>query len=410
MVQVQPFKAIRPAAELAKKVAALPYDVVNSQEAKELAAGNPYSYFHIDKAEIDLPSELSSYDEKVYQQAAANLAEFLEKGWLFKETADYFYLYELVMEGRSQTGIVACTAISDYLEGNIKKHEFTRHEKELDRMNHIRTCDANTSPIFLSYRPQAEIQTLIKTWQKDHVPVYDFTSYHQVTHRVWVIDQPAVIAQLTEGFAAVEALYIADGHHRTESAVKIGLEKRRFGEQGLETERFLSILFPEDELAIWEYNRVLKADPPTDFMERLAENYQVEKTEIKKPEKAGNCQLYDGTAWYTLRIKPEKVPNDPVEKLDVALLQKYVLEPIFEITDIRSDKRIDFVGGIRGTEELEKLVDSGEWKMAFSMYPTQMRDLLEVADAQKIMPPKSTWFEPKLLSGLFLHDLETTNL
>ena len=407
MVQVHPFKGIRPAKELADKVAALPYDVVNSQEAKDFAADNPYSYFHIDKAEIDLPADLSPYDEQVYQKAADNLAIFLEKGWLFKEDAAYFYLYELVMDGRSQTGIVACTAISDYIDEKIKKHEFTRHEKEIDRMNHIRTCDANTSPIFLSYRPQAAIQAIIKDWQTTHAPVYDFTSYHEVTHRVWVIDQAEAIEKLTTLFTEVDALYIADGHHRTESAVKIGLEKRESGEQNPETEQFLSIIFPEDELAIWEYNRVLKTAPPADFMDRLSENYQVVKSGIKKPEKAGDCQLYDGTAWYTLTIKPDKVPNDPVEKLDVALLQKYVLEDIFGIDDIRTDKRIDFVGGIRGTEELEKLVDSDEWKLAFSMYPTQMTDLLDVADAKKIMPPKSTWFEPKLLSGLFLHDLET---
>lgn len=407
MVQVHPFKGIRPAEKLADKVAALPYDVVNSQEAKEMAADNPYSYFHIDKAEIDLPADLSPYDEKVYQKAADSLRAFLEKGWLFKESDAYFYLYELVMDGRSQTGIVACTSIQDYIDEKIKKHEFTRHEKEIDRMNHIRTCDANTSPIFLSYRPQTEIQTIIKKWQKENKPVYDFDSYHDVTHRVWVIDQADTIEKLAELFTEVDALYIADGHHRTESAVKIGLEKRQSGEQNPETEQFLSIIFPEDELAIWEYNRVLKEEPPADFMERLAENYQVIKTGVKKPEKAGDCQLYDGAAWYTLSIKPEKVPNDPVEKLDVALLQKYVLEDIFGINDIRTDKRIDFVGGIRGTEELEKLVDSGEWKLAFSMYPTQMTDLLDVADAKKIMPPKSTWFEPKLLSGLFLHDLET---
>lgn len=407
MVQVHPFKGIRPAEKLADKVAALPYDVVNSQEAKEMAADNPYSYFHIDKAEIDLPADLSPYDEKVYQKAADNLAAFLEKGWLFKESEAYFYLYELVMDGRSQTGIVACTSIQDYIDERIKKHEFTRHEKEIDRMNHIRTCDANTSPIFLSYRPRTEIQTIIKKWQKENKPVYDFDSYHDVTHRVWVIDQADTIEKLAELFTEVDALYIADGHHRTESAVKIGLEKRQSGEQNPETEQFLSIIFPEDELAIWEYNRVLKEETPADFMERLAENYQVTKTGVKKPEKAGDCQLYDGAAWYTLSIKPEKVPNDPVEKLDVALLQKYVLEDIFGINDIRTDKRIDFVGGIRGTEELEKLVDSGEWKLAFSMYPTQMTDLLDVADAKKIMPPKSTWFEPKLLSGLFLHDLET---
>lgn len=407
MVQVSPFKAIRPDRKLAHKVAALPYDVVNSQEAQELAQGNPYSYFHIDKAEIDVSESISVYDPEVYQTAAKNLTDFLAKGWLVKEAAAAFYLYELVMDGRSQTGIVTCTSIQDYLDEKIKKHEFTRHEKEIDRMNHIRTCDANTSPIFLSYRPQNDIQLLVAEWKSTHRPIYDFTSFHEVTHRVWMIDDPLTIQTISDLFTKVDALYIADGHHRTESAVKVGLEKRKNGEQNSETEKFLSIIFPEDQLAIWEYNRVLNVDVPEDFFPRMAENYTITKTQHKKPTQAGDCQLYDGQAWYTLSIKPEKIPQDPVGKLDVALLQKYILEDIFDIKDMRTDQRIDFVGGIRGTAELEELVDSGAYQLAFSMYPTQMKDLLTVADAKQIMPPKSTWFEPKLLSGLFLHDLET---
>lgn len=407
MVQVSPFKAIRPDRKLAHKVAALPYDVVNSQEAQELAQGNPYSYFHIDKAEIDVSESISVYDPEVYQTAAKNLTDFLAKGWLVKEAAAAFYLYELVMDGRSQTGIVTCTSIQDYLDEKIKKHEFTRHEKEIDRMNHIRTCDANTSPIFLSYRPQNDIQVLVAEWKSTHRPIYDFTSFHEVTHRVWMIDDPLTIQTISDLFTKVDALYIADGHHRTESAVKVGLEKRKSGEQNSETEKFLSIIFPEDQLAIWEYNRVLNVDVPEDFIPLMAENYTITKTQHKKPTQAGDCQLYDGQAWYTLSIKPEKIPQDPVGKLDVALLQKYILEDIFDIKDMRTDQRIDFVGGIRGTAELEELVDSGAYQLAFSMYPTQMKDLLTVADAKQIMPPKSTWFEPKLLSGLFLHDLET---
>lgn len=407
MVQVSPFKAIRPDRKLAYKVAALPYDVVNSQEAQELAQGNPYSYFHIDKAEIDVSESISVYDQEVYQTAAKNLTDFLAKGWLVKEAAAAFYLYELVMDGRSQTGIVTCTSIQDYLDEKIKKHEFTRHEKEIDRMNHIRTCDANTSPIFLSYRPQNDIQLLVAEWKSTHRPIYDFTSFHEVTHRVWMIDDPLTIQTISDLFTKVDALYIADGHHRTESAVKVGLEKRKNGEQNSETEKFLSIIFPEDQLAIWEYNRVLNVDVPEDFFPRMAENYTITKTQHKKPTQAGDCQLYDGQAWYTLSIKPEKIPQDPVGKLDVALLQKYILEDIFDIKDMRTDQRIDFVGGIRGTAELKELVDSGAYQLAFSMYPTQMKDLLTVADAKQIMPPKSTWFEPKLLSGLFLHDLET---
>ncbi|MEG2324988.1 MAG: DUF1015 family protein [Enterococcus sp.] len=407
MVQVSPFKAIRPDRKLAHKVAALPYDVVNSQEAQELAQGNPYSYFHIDKAEIDVSESISVYDPEVYQTAAKNLTDFLAKGWLVKEAAAAFYLYELVMDGRSQTGIVTCTSIQDYLDEKIKKHEFTRHEKEIDRMNHIRTCDANTSPIFLSYRPQNDIQVLVAEWKSTHRPIYDFTSFHEVTHRVWMIDDPLTIQTISDLFMKVDTLYIADGHHRTESAVKVGLEKRKNGEQNSETEKFLSIIFPEDQLAIWEYNRVLNVDVPEDFFPRMAENYTITKTQHKKPTQAGDCQLYDGQAWYTLSIKPEKIPQDPVGKLDVALLQKYILEDIFDIKDMRTDQRIDFVGGIRGTAELKELVDSGAYQLAFSMYPTQMKDLLTVADAKQIMPPKSTWFEPKLLSGLFLHDLET---
>lgn len=407
MVEVHPFKAIRPAEELADKVAALPYDVVNSAEAKDLAEGNPYSFFHIDKAEIDLPTDLSPYDPQVYQKAADNLAAFLKEGWLKKEVDNFYYLYELIMDGRSQTGLVACTSIDDYVAGKIKKHEFTRPEKEVDRINHIKACDANTSPIFLSYRSDETIQGLLKSWKADHTPVYDFTSYHDVTHKVWVIDEAAVIEQLEQAFNKVNALYIADGHHRTESAVKVGLEKRENGEESPESSNFLSIIFPDDELAIWEYNRVLKVAPPADFFEQLAENFTVEKSGVKKPAAVGQVQMYLDNDWYTLTVKPEKVTNDPVERLDVSLLQNYVFDQIFDIKDVRTDKRIDFIGGIRGTEELEKLVDSGDWQLAFSMYPTAMSDLLSVADAGKIMPPKSTWFEPKLLSGLFMHDLET---
>ncbi|MGM0240431.1 MULTISPECIES: DUF1015 domain-containing protein [Enterococcus] len=407
MVRVEPFKAIRPAEKLADQVACLPYDVLNSNEARELAKDNPYSYFHIDKAEIDLPENLSPYDEKVYQKAADNLADFLTKEWLKKDQQDYFYLYQLTMNGRSQTGIVAATAIDDYTSGKIKKHEFTRHEKEIDRMNHIRATDANTSPIFLSYRQKADIQDLLKDWQANHTPIYDFTSFHDVNHKVWQIDDPATIEKLKNDFKEVEALYIADGHHRTESAVKIGLEKRAQGKNSPESERFLSIIFPDDELAILEYNRVLKVAPPENFWSTIEQYFTVTKNGVKKPVQAGDISYYDGQDWYTLTIKTELVADDPVEGLDVAYLQAHVFQEIFDIQDIRTDKRIDFVGGIRGTDELEKLVDAGEFQLAFSMYPTAMSDLLAVADAGKIMPPKSTWFEPKLLSGLFLHDLET---
>jgi uncharacterized protein (DUF1015 family) len=404
MVQVFPFKALRPQVELAEQIAELPYDVVNSQEAAAYAAGNPYSYFHIDRSEIDLP-EISPYAPQVYAEAAENLAAFREKEWLIQENAPAYYLYELTMAGRSQTGLVVCTAIDDYVADKIKKHEFTRPEKEVDRIKHIQACDANTSPIFLSYRQPKELKELIANWQKQHQAIYDFTSYHNVRHQVWLIDDLSVIADLSQAFSKVDALYIADGHHRTESAVKVGLQKRAEGVNSTESERFLSILFPEDELAIWEYNRVVNVPIPENFLSNLAEKFIIEKPKSQKPAQKGTFYLYLAHEWHALTAK--EIGTDAVESLDVSILQRNILAPLLGIEDVRTDKRIDFIGGIRGVEELERLVDSGKWTMAFLMYPTQMKDLLAVADANEIMPPKSTWFEPKLLSGLFLHDLET---
>lgn len=407
MVDIRPFKAIRPAENLSAKVAALPYDVINSEEARVMALGNPYSYFHIDRAEIDLPPELSPYDPAVYQKAATSLADFLKKGWLKKDDAPYFYLYQLTMNGRSQTGLALCASIDDYVAGKIKKHEFTRPEKEVDRINHIKACDANTSPIFLAYRHEDEIQKIMKAWQENHEPTYNFDSYHDVNHKVWVIDDTDKIAALTKLFAAVPALYIADGHHRTESAVKVGLEKRAQKNSNPESDHFLAIVFPENELAIWEYNRVVNVPVTDTFLDQLKSSFTIEKTTKTKPDAPGQIQMYLARQWYTLSAKETIKNTDPVKRLDVSLLQDNVFDPIFGIKDVRVDKRIDFIGGIRGPEELVKLVDSGAWQVAFSLYPTAMTDLLDVADAGKIMPPKSTWFEPKLLSGLFLHDLET---
>lgn len=407
MVLVKAFKGIRPKPAYAAKIAELPYDVVNSQEAKELAQNNPYSYFHIDKAEIDLPEDVAPYSEEVYQKAAENLALNLEKGWLVKDNHPNFYLYQLTMNGRSQTGLVACTSIDDYIAGKIKKHEFTRYEKEIDRINHMKACDANTSPIFLTYRKEAEIQTIIEEWKKNHATLYDFESYHDVHHCVWLIDDERTTERLSQLFEEVDALYIADGHHRSESAVKVGLEKRANGTDSAESDFFLSILFPAEELEILEYNRILNVPLPEDFMTILKQHFIVEETTENKAREPRQIQMYLDQKWYQLTIPTEKIPADLIDSLDVSYLQKHVFEEIFDIMDIRSDKRIDFVGGIRGSEELVKHVDSGAWNLAFAMYPTQMSDLLAVADAGEIMPPKSTWFEPKLLSGLFLHDLET---
>lgn len=413
MVNIKPFKAIRPTSELADKIATLPYDVINSAEASELAQDNPYTYLHIDKSEIDLPAEFSPYDPAVYQKAAENLQLFQEKQWLIKEDAPAFYLYELTMDGRPQTGLVVCTSIEDYTNNLIKKHEFTRPEKELDRINHSDITDANTSPIFLTYRGQSDINNLITNWKKNHPALYDFESFHDVHHRVWIIDDASTIADLEKHFAKdVPALYIADGHHRTESAVKVG-QKRLLenpdAPEDAEFRSFLSVLFPKEELAIWDYNRVLNVPINEDLLERLALDFDIEKVEKQqsKPTKAKTFGLYLAGQWYRLTAKDSLLSTDAVAGLDVSILQKEVFQKIFDIQDVRTDKRIDFVGGIRGLEELERLVDSTQFTVAFALYPTTMDDLLAVADAGEIMPPKSTWFEPKLLSGLFVHDLET---
>lgn len=407
MVLVKAFKGIRPNEDLVSRIAELPYDVVNSKEAKELAKDNPYSYFHIDKAEIGLPESVSQYDESVYETASANLATFIEKGWLVKDDVAYFYLYELTMKGRTQTGLVACTSIDDYMDGKIKKHEFTRYEKEIDRINHMKACDANTSPIFLTYKNKDSVKNIITNWKETHKPIYDFESYHDVSHKVWIIDDAEIANQLSRDFEDVESLYIADGHHRSESAVKVGVEKRNNQTNSLESDMFLSILFPADDLEILEYNRVLNVPISEDFLTVLEKQFKVEKTNETTSKNPGDIHMYLNNQWYKLTILEENRSTDIVEKLDVSYLQTHVFEDIFGITDIRSDNRIDFVGGIRGSEELEKMLESDDWNLAFAMYPTQMDELLAVADADKIMPPKSTWFEPKLLSGLFLHDLET---
>lgn len=407
MVDVQPFRAIRPNEQLAFQVACLPYDVIDTNEARVESQDNPYSYYHIDRSEIAFDDDFNPYDPKVYELANQTLQQFLQKGWLKKEDKSCFYLYELTMDGRKQTGIAASTSIDDYVNDQIKKHEFTRPAKEQDRINHIKACDANTSPIFLSYRQPQAMQHLVEEWKANHAPVYDFTKYHGVTHRLWVVDDEATVAQMVALFAQVPALYIADGHHRAASAVKVGLEKRAQDQASTESDYFLSIIFPEQELKILEYNRVINVTPPADFLERLAKIFTIQPTSETKSQQKGEFKLYFQNQWYTLTLDESLRPTDAVEGLDVAVLQKYVIEDIFGIMDVRTDARIDFVGGIRGSEELARLVDSGAFQVAFALYPTSMQDLLAVADDNQIMPPKSTWFEPKLLSGLLLHDLET---
>ncbi|MBC2147885.1 DUF1015 domain-containing protein [Listeria booriae] len=412
MVKIRGFKAIRPSVDVAKDVASLPYDVLNTEEARVLGDANPLSFLHIDKAEIDLAKDVSPYDISVYQKAASNLAEFQNKGWLAKDAKPELYLYQLVMNGRPQTGLVTCTAIDDYVSGAIKKHELTREEKELDRIRHVDVTDANTSPIFLTYRSDATVNKVVDAWISKHDPVYDFKSFHDVTHRIWTVDDVDVVNTLTEAFEAIPALYIADGHHRTESAVKVGLRRRAEHPEAsadAEFNFFLSVLFPQDQLEILDYNRVVDVPIAADFLDQIATKFDVEKVgkEAYKPVTPNTFGMYLDGSWYGLKVKPEFAGDGVIASLDVSILADQVLTPLFGIEDIRRDDRINFVGGIRGLGELEQLVDAGKYTIAFSMYPPTMDNLLDVADAGEIMPPKSTWFEPKLLSGLFVHDLES---
>lgn len=413
MVQIKPFKAIRPNETVVKEVASLPYDVLDSNEARLIGDQNPQSFLHIDKAEIDLAKDYSPYAKEVYQKAAENLKAFIEKGWLKQDKTENFYIYQLTMNGRPQTGLVVCTAVEDYLNKKIKKHEFTRAEKELDRINHVDTTDANTSPIFLTYRENQTVNELLTSWMNQQEAMYDFTSFHEVRHQVWAIDQKETIEQLVALFAEqIDSLYIADGHHRTESAVKVALKRRaQFPAVPANTEfnYFLSVLFPEEQLAIMDYNRVVDVPIEEDYLDQVAKKFDIQEVGMEpfKPQEPKTMGMYLNGQWYKLTAKSEIRSTDAVNGLDVAILQDQILRPIFDIQDIRTDERIDFIGGIRGLGELVEAVDSGKFTVAFAMYPTTMDELLKVADSGEVMPPKSTWFEPKLLSGLFVHDLES---
>ncbi len=416
MSVIRPFKAIRPASNLASKVAALPYDVMSSDEAREMVIDNPYSFLHIDKAEIDLSPDIDLYDDRVYEKASENLQKMIADGVFIKDSSPMLYIYTLTMNGKSQTGLVSCTSIDEYLEGKIKKHELTREAKEKDRIRHVDTCNANTGPIFLTYKHRDEISLVIENFKNSERPVYDFVTEDNITHTVWVIDKEDIIKKLIDEFKKVSALYIADGHHRNASAVKVGIKRREESPNFSGDDEFnfyLSVLFPDDQLFIMDYNRVVKdlnGLSDDEFFNKIGENFIIsergEKGSPYKPEKPRTFGMYIGGKWFSLEAK-ETVGKgeDVVGRLDVSILQNYLLSPILGIEDPRSDDRIDFVGGIRGLGELEKRVDLGEMKVAFSMFPTSMSELMEIADSGKIMPPKSTWFEPKLRSGLFIHEL-----
>lgn len=413
MATIKAFKGIRPAKEYAKDVAALPYDVVNSDEAREMVKGKLYSFLHVDKAEVDLDPSVNIYDDSVYEKAKENLYGMIDKGILIKDTDDCFYIYELTMEGRKQTGLVVCTSIDEYIDGTIKKHELTREDKEQDRIRHVDTLNANTGPIFLAYKYNEEINNIIENWKNEHSSEYDFLTDEGTNQRVWVINDNATIEKLTSLFDKVSNFYIADGHHRNASAVKVGLKRRNENPNYTGEEEFnyyLSVLFPDSQLAILDYNRVIKdfnGLSKEEFIEKLSEKFEIKKENgMFKPSKIHTFGFYTDKQWYSMKAKKEIIKNDVIESLDVSILQNNVLVPILEIDDIRTSKRIDFVGGIRGLSELEKRVDSGEMVGAFAMYPTSMAELMAIADENKIMPPKSTWFEPKLQSGLFIHTLD----
>lgn len=411
MAVVKPFICIRPAKEHAAEVAALPYDVYNRKEACAAVKGNPLSFLNIDRAETQFSDDVDTYADCVYEKARELLDSQIADGIYVTDAGDHYYLYELTMDGRSQTGIVACCSIDDYVNGVIKKHENTREEKELDRIRHVDTVNAQTGPIFLAYRQNIALKEIVAE-EKTKPALYDFVSDDGIRHRVWRIDGADRTDAIEAAFAAIPSTYIADGHHRAASAVKVGL-KRRTKHPGYTGEEpfnyFLSVLFPDEELMILPYNRVvrdLNGMSTEQFFEKLKEKFELEEIgkEPYAPVQKGTFGMYlDGT-WYALKILPQYRSADPVKGLDVSILQDHLLAPVLGIGDPRTDKRIDFIGGIRGLKELERRVGK-DMEVAFSMYPTSIEELLSVADAGLLMPPKSTWFEPKLRSGLFIHRL-----
>ncbi|MBQ6660237.1 MAG: DUF1015 domain-containing protein [Lachnospiraceae bacterium] len=412
MADVKPFFCVRPTQELASRVAALPYDVYNRAEAKEAALKDLLSFLNIDRAESNLPDSVDTYDPIVYAKAKELLDARIAEGTYVTDNEECYYVYELIMDGRSQTGIVACASIDDYVNGVIKKHENTREEKEQDRIRHVDTCNAQTGPIFLAYPSNAVIADVMAAYKKTE-PLYAFTADDGIAHNVWRVAKPADVAAIRDAFSKMNAIYIADGHHRAASAVKVGLKRR--AEAGSYTGKeefnyFLSVLFPEDCLMILPYNRVVKdlnGLSTEEFFAAVGENFSVRRigSEPYAPAAKGTFGMFLDDVWYELTARENLAAiTDPVAALDVSLLQDYLLGPVLGIGDPRVDKRIDFIGGIRGLGELERRVHS-DMKVAFSMYPTQITELFAVADAGRLMPPKSTWFEPKLRSGLFIHKL-----
>lgn len=406
MAIIKPFKALRPTVELAKQVASRPYDVLNSAEAKEEAKGNDYSFLHVTKSEIDLADGIDTHGKEVYKKAKENLERFISTGILQQEDKPCYYIYQLVMNGRSQTGLVCVSSVQDYFDDVIKKHEFTRPEKEKDRIDHMQTIEAQTGNVFMAYRDVAEINSYISNWQTTHQPVYDFTAEDKIRHTIWVVNDDEVINAITNLFKTkVPFTYIADGHHRAASAAKVSkaLPKSEAAKY------FLTTIFPASQLAILDYNRVIKdLDDQTkeEFLGALQDDFMVTLSpEPVKPAHLHEFGMYLDGQWYILASRKGTFTEDPIGVLDVTILSDNILAKLLDIKDQRTDKRIDFVGGIRGLKELEKRVDSGEMKVAFSLHPVTLNQLFDIADSGNVMPPKSTWFEPKLRDGLLTHSL-----
>ncbi|GAA0071589.1 DUF1015 domain-containing protein [Clostridium sardiniense] len=413
MAIVKPFKAVRPVKELASKIAALPYDVMSSEEARKIVRNNKYSFLHIDRAEIDLDIGIDAHDKRVYEKARDNLNRMIKEGEFIQDESPYFYIYRQIMNERVQTGLVFTASIDDYVSNVIKKHEFTRADKEEDRINHVDYCNANTGPIFLTYRKNNNISAIIDKYTKKD-PEYDFHSEDGVRQSVWIINEYKDIEGLEKLFKNIDRMYIADGHHRCASAAKVG-EIRRKETPGYTGDEdfnyFLAVAFPDEDLYVMDYNRVVKDLGNLNkekFIDKVSENFEISKYKGEggyKPTKKHTFGMYIDNEWFILEAKKDSFnENDPIDRLDVSILQKNLLERVLNIKDVRTSDRIDFIGGIRGIKELERRVNK-DMKVAFSMYPTDIHDVMDVADINKVMPPKSTWFEPKLRSGLFIHKL-----
>ena len=415
MAIVKPFRGIRPPQEWVEQVVSRPYDVLNSEEARQEAAGNEKSLYHIIKPEIDFPEGTDEHDPRVYDKAVENFQAFQDKGWLVQDNKECYYIYAQTMNGKTQYGLVVGAYVPDYMNGVIKKHELTRRDKEEDRMKHVRVNNANIEPVFFAYPENAQLDALVARYTAKP-PVYDFIAPGDgFGHQFWVIDDDADIAAITKAFASMPALYIADGHHRSAAAALVGAEKAKQNPNHKGDEEynyFMAVCFPADQLTIIDYNRVVKdlnGLTPEAFLKALEKHFVVEEkgTEIYKPVALHNFSLYLAGKWYSLTAKEGTYDDhDPIGVLDVTISSNLILDEILGIKDLRSDKRIDFVGGIRGLEELQHRVDSGEMKMALALYPVSMKQLMDIADTGNIMPPKTTWFEPKLRSGLIIHKLE----